>query len=473
MPKPTSQLINDAELYASGAESARGARVGDVIEDRYELTAKLGEGGYGIVFGARNLLTNREVALKLLNATHAFDDMARARLVRESRILSNLSHPGIVRVDDLFERRGGELVMVMEWIRGDTLATKVAQRTKRSWDEISPWFLAALDAVAAAHDASIIHRDLKPENLFVLESSSESSVKVVDFGLAKAYSLNGLDAMDQSASTLTQSGELMGTPYYMAPEQVFGERDLDARVDVWAFGVMMYEALAGVRPTDAAHLGGVLRKITTGKLTPLASHGVDAPAAIIEVVDAMLAFAREDRPHDLRDVLIRMHSTSTTGAREPDGDLQRLKGEGPLPAGATPKKTASAALSKRPSIWLAVPLLVALAGAEAYRSCDASVTTTLDHFRSAASAEHTSVAEHTATAATLATAPLSGGAVVSPPAVVPTTAGTGTPLRSSALQTSAPSAALKPSAAPVLRASTSAPIPKNRLGEANPYVAEP
>jgi len=208
----------------------------------YRITSKLGEGGMGEVWRATDTRLNREVAIKVLPAAVAGDAMRLARFTREAQVLASLNHPNIAAIYGVEER-----ALVMELVEGPTLAERI-QGGAMALDEVLPIARQLADALAYAHDKGVIHRDLKPANIKV---TPEATVKILDFGLAKAMSADSSasgpgEAVTQS-SAATLPGTVLGTAAYMAPEQARGQ-NVDRRGDVWAFGVVLYEMLTGDRP---------------------------------------------------------------------------------------------------------------------------------------------------------------------------------------------------------------------------------
>ena len=212
----------------------------------YQVVAKLGEGGMGEVYRARDTKLNRDVAIKVLPDTFASDADRLARFTREAQTLAALNHPNIAHIHGL-EESGGVRALVMELVEGDDLSAVIA-RGAIPPAEALPIARQIADALEAAHEQGIIHRDLKPANVKV---RADGTVKVLDFGLAKALdstATSGSDAMNSPTLTAraTQMGTIIGTAAYMAPEQARGKA-VDRRADIWAFGVVLYEMLSGKR----------------------------------------------------------------------------------------------------------------------------------------------------------------------------------------------------------------------------------
>lgn len=255
------------------------------IAARFRLEHPLGEGGMAVVWAAREDGKPDRVALKFLKVP---DPMMRRRLVREARAASSIGHPGIVSVREIVEHDSAP-VLVMELLEGESLADLLSREGSLGADAAAPIFFDTIQILAAAHAAGIVHRDVKPENIFLPASGG---VKMLDFGVAKEVSVDA----EAARSIGTQTGSLVGTPMFMSPEQVFGDKDIDHRADIWALGIVMYEALSGVVPTSADSLGLVFRRIIGGSLRPLMDSKPGLSAEVCAIVDRMLSLKREARP---------------------------------------------------------------------------------------------------------------------------------------------------------------------------------
>ncbi len=229
----------------------------------YEVLAKIGAGGMGEVYKARDTRLTRTVAIKVLPADTADDAAAQARFEREARAIATLSHPHICVVHDV-GRQDGTDYLVMELLEGETLAERLA-RTKGPLplDHVLAIGIAIADALDKAHRAGIVHRDLKPGNVML----TKTGPKLLDFGLAKLRpSASPVSLSDETSETTagpgTAKGTILGTVHYMAPEQLEG-RDADARTDIWALGTLLYEMAAGQRPFEgdsaASIIGAILK----------------------------------------------------------------------------------------------------------------------------------------------------------------------------------------------------------------------
>src|SRR5262245_34552470 len=220
----------------------------------YDILDRLGEGGMGEVYRARDARLSRDVAIKVLPPLFAQDPERVARFEREAKVLAALNHPGIAQIYGL-EEQGADLALVMELVEGPTLAERIAnapapKSASSSGSHVRDSLAIArqlADAIEAAHEQGIIHRDLKPANIKVRD---DGTVKVLDFGLAKAFAPDAAgtrpDAMNSPTLTAhaTQLGMLIGTAAYMAPEQARGKA-VDRRADIWSFGVVLLEMLTG------------------------------------------------------------------------------------------------------------------------------------------------------------------------------------------------------------------------------------
>jgi len=273
-----------------GAVFARGTRIG-----RYEIEYLLGTGGLGVVYAANDPELGRRVALKLLKVDPRAATGSQERLVREARALARISHPNVVAVYDVgvFEDR---VFVAMELIVGRDLRTWLAVKP-RGWREVIDVFRAAGRGLAAAHAAGLVHRDFKPDNLLV---GDDGRICVTDFGLARGaepdISVDALpivDSADPLVSPLTQVGQIVGTPAYMAPEQ-HQAIGADARTDQFAFASSLYEALFGKRPYDGKNYSELRKAVITGQLRPVPRQ-IAVPRTLVPIVLRGLATRPGDR----------------------------------------------------------------------------------------------------------------------------------------------------------------------------------
>jgi eukaryotic-like serine/threonine-protein kinase len=296
---------------------------GDVIATRYRLERTLGAGGMGAVWEATHLLTHKRVALKVVHAGQD-DPGARRRVLREARAACAVKHPNVVTVHDVLEREDGTPVLVMDLLEGESLATRLEREHTLPPKDAITIARAILSALAAAHAVGIVHRDLKPDNVFLVTGGD---VKILDFGIAK---LSGHDAATKETNRLTETGAMVGTPHYMAPEQAFGEADIDARADLWAVGAVLYECLCGVPPTDGQNLGQILKALATGRIEPLAKRAPAVPSPLAAIVDGLLRVERTQRPSSADAVIASLDAL---------GDLSRAIASPPIASAIAARET--------------------------------------------------------------------------------------------------------------------------------------
>ncbi|MCA9678613.1 MAG: serine/threonine protein kinase, partial [Myxococcales bacterium] len=256
---------------------------------KYRIDQLLGAGGMGAVYKAYNPDTQSTVAVKLMHGGAAAADASRQRFQREAASVAALSTRHVVSIYDFGSELDGTLYLVMEYLQGHTLRDEIAPPPAAvPLPRVNFLFDQALRGLGVAHRAGIVHRDLKPENLFVADTDDGEVVKVLDFGIARVQR--------GDTPNLTNSGALMGTPAYMAPEQVAGNRgQVGAHSDVYAMGVILYELFTGASPFHAETLSEVLSKILSRTFVPLAQVRPDLPAAVCELVERTLADDPADR----------------------------------------------------------------------------------------------------------------------------------------------------------------------------------
>jgi eukaryotic-like serine/threonine-protein kinase len=250
---------------------------GDIIAGKYRIEDVIGQGGMGAVFSAQNTLTGRWVAIKWLLPEHE-TDLTRERLLREAQLAASVEHPNVVDIYDVGEHQGG-LFLVMEYLRGRPLSDLMIERGRYDAADLIATLVPAMRGVHAAHLAGVIHRDLKPENIIVTEVDGELVPKVLDFGVSKSVGARAIPN-----ASLTRTGALVGTPHYMALEQIDGSSIVDPRTDIYAFGVMLYRGLTGTYPFDGSTLGEVILKIGTREARSMRISRRDLPEELDAVV---------------------------------------------------------------------------------------------------------------------------------------------------------------------------------------------
>jgi serine/threonine-protein kinase len=249
----------------------------DVI-GQYQVEGVLGEGGMGVVVAARHKTLGHAVAIKFLTQKVVHDQVSVARFLREAKATLGIQNEHVVRIMDVGTLDNGAPYMVMERLVGRDLHSLLAERHTLEVSEAVDYVLQACEVIAEAHAIGIVHRDLKPENLFLTKRRDGSPfVKVLDFGISK------WTETDQNFS-LTATASVMGSPYYMSPEQVRSTKNVDQRADVWALGVVLHELLSGETPFRGDTLGAIHAAIVSDPPAPLREHRPDVPPALEAVI---------------------------------------------------------------------------------------------------------------------------------------------------------------------------------------------
>ncbi len=234
---------------------------GEIIENKYRLVRPLGEGGMGTVWVAHNVVLDVHVAIKLINLRDSNAQRSSERLLQEARAAARLGHPAIVRVFDFGRTRRGDPFVVMELIRGVTLADHAEREQRLPAIRAVQLMLPIADALSVAHSKGIVHRDVKPENVILAsDEAGRIQPKLLDFGIA---------SMVETSTRLTLEGTVLGTPDYMSPEQARGSHDMDHRSDVWSFSVMLYELLTGHLPFNGRNYNALLYSIVNEQPKPI------------------------------------------------------------------------------------------------------------------------------------------------------------------------------------------------------------
>jgi serine/threonine-protein kinase len=268
---------------------------GEVISGKYRLVREIGEGAMGTVWVAHNNLLDVEVALKLMRFDNPRSDPNNLyqRLLQEARAAARLGHPAIVRIFDFGRTEDGTPFIVMELLKGESLADLMEREGRIDEQRAIQMMLPIADALSTAHGRGIVHRDIKPENIFIAcDDYGRFQPKIVDFGVAR---------FAEGGRTISRPGALMGTPDYMAPEQARGEPDVDHRVDVWALCVVLYEMMVGQRPfgEPGANYLAVLRAIVHEPTRPITDYGI-GDSALWLVLERGLRKRRQERWDTMR-----------------------------------------------------------------------------------------------------------------------------------------------------------------------------
>ncbi len=273
--------------------------VGSFVAQRYHLKEVIGRGAVATVWRARDVLLDREVALKLLSQSDDDDPARFDRVLREARICAAIRHPNVVDLLD-FGTCGGRPFLVLELLEGEALDARLERRAQLGVDEAVAIAIGMLDGLEAAHTAGVVHRDLKPANVFLVEEPGGVRPKIVDFGVSRS-----VDRSRRSART-TAEGQLFGTPAYMSPEQARGSRAVDARTDLYSAAVIVYECLAGVLPYESEALGDLIVEIVTSEAPPLSRVRPDV-GPISDVLARAMAHRPEHRfasAREMREALV-------------------------------------------------------------------------------------------------------------------------------------------------------------------------
>ncbi len=265
--------------------------VGQVVADRYHIIKKLGEGGMGAVYLGEHVKMGRKSAIKVMTQAMSNDPDAVSRFNREAANAARLSHPNICQVYDFGETSDGLIYLAMEFIEGRSLSALVDAEGALPPARAANIVRQAADALQVAHDQTIVHRDIKPDNIMVVQAKDGSDVaKVVDFGIAKAV------AGDETGQKVTKTGLVVGTPEYMSPEQLSGDK-LDGRSDIYSLALVFYKLLTGVLPFQADTSQETMVKRLTDDPEPLATARPDIvfPEGLQKVMDRALARSVDQR----------------------------------------------------------------------------------------------------------------------------------------------------------------------------------
>ncbi|WP_437524706.1 protein kinase [Sorangium sp. So ce726] len=260
-----------------------------VVGGKYRLERPLSHGGMGSVWVARHVNLGSLVAVKFMDPTYAASSTFLARFEREARIAASLQSPHVVYVQD-FGVDDDTPYLVMELLQGEDLGTRLLHVGRLSLVDATLILVQAGKAIRRAHDAGLVHRDLKPANLFLVrvEGEQDEIVKILDFGIVKE---TGAALTEE----VTRTGELLGSPHYMSPEQVRGEKDIDQRSDLWSLGVILFYGVTGELPFQGAQLGAVIANILVGPVPSASLIAPDLPPTIDAFFARALARERADR----------------------------------------------------------------------------------------------------------------------------------------------------------------------------------
>ncbi|MBI5498899.1 MAG: serine/threonine protein kinase [Deltaproteobacteria bacterium] len=298
-----------------------------LLDGKYRVGRLRGRGGVGEVYEAVHAVIGMRVAIKLIRKEWAGDGELSARFLQEARAAAAVGHPGIVHVHDVGTTPEGRTYLVMELLEGEDLEKVLRRRTQLPPAEIVPILCDTLEALDAAHSKGIVHRDMKPENIFLVAGPrGGTAIRILDFGIAR------LAATPGTASRLTVPGTVMGTPFYMSPEQVAGTAAIDGGADIYALGVVLFEALTGKLPFAGANVQETLCKVLEAPFPSARELCPEIPEELERVIRRATARARGERFHD---------AASFAAALEPFRELRFSAAPGAAPGTAARHRQAS------------------------------------------------------------------------------------------------------------------------------------
>jgi eukaryotic-like serine/threonine-protein kinase len=309
-----------------------------MLDDKYRIERLLATGGMGAVYVGTHTRLRKRVAIKVLSAQHA-SAPGIERFRREAITASQIGHEGIAQVTDLGMSLGGEPFLVMEYLEGESLASRLRASGPLAVDEACEIGCAILSPLGAAHHAGIVHRDLKPDNVFLVRQSRGETVKLLDFGISRVSGV-------QPEFRLTMTGLVLGTPLYMSPEQARGESHITTAADIYAFGVILYEMLVGEVPIRADNYNQLMYRVTMSDFRPprqmrptlppeldriimhaMAQTPSDRPASTAELEQALMPFCRavfrQRATARLSTPVISLSSATWDARRTPSGEIDR------------------------------------------------------------------------------------------------------------------------------------------------------
>jgi eukaryotic-like serine/threonine-protein kinase len=265
-----------------------------MLDDKYRIERLLATGGMGAVYVGTHVGLRKRVAIKILNP-HLNSASMIERFHREAVTASQIGHEGIAQVTDLGTSSEGASFLVMEYLEGESLASRLRTVSPLAIDDACELGCAILSPLAAAHRAGIVHRDLKPDNVFLVRLSRGEMVKLLDFGISRT-------AGQESSFRLTTTGLVLGTPYYMSPEQARGESVVTPAADLYAFGVILYEMLCGDVPVRADNYNALMYRVTIGDFDPPRARRPEIPEALEQVILHAMARTAAERPASAADL---------------------------------------------------------------------------------------------------------------------------------------------------------------------------
>jgi len=442
---------------------------GEILDGKYSVDRVIGVGGMGVVVAATHVQLQTQVALKFLLPEVLSNPQVVERFVREARAAVRIQSEHVARVSDVGTLSNGAPYMVMEYLEGQDLADVLSKSGPLPIAQTVGYVLQACEAVAEAHALGIVHRDLKPANLFLVQRSRrEPSIKVLDFGISKSA--------DSESLGLTKTSAIMGSPYYMSPEQMRSARDADTRSDIWALGIILFELLTGVPPFQGNTITEVVVLVTQGKLPSIRDLRPDVPAAlgdviarclrrdpgqryadIVELAKALVPFGPPRSDVALENISRILGAVTMSGRPAATRQASAIGGAGNLPlAQATAAAWSNSRSSSRPNRSL--PLLLAI-GAVVVMALTIFAWRRGAGSNASASARMPTASVASSLSASPSTAAIANATSDSPIALATSSASTEPPLASASvgaqLSAKAPATSLKKNSGQALTSSTS------------------
>jgi serine/threonine-protein kinase len=373
-PVCSTEYADDVKFCPNDGQTLRSAApasdlVGQVVADRYHVIKKLGEGGMGQVYLAEHVKMGRRSAIKVMNPSMVHDPDAVARFNREASNASRITHPNVCAIYDFGETPDGLIYLAMEFVEGEPLTDLLERDGALPMPRAVGIFTQVAEALQAAHDLGIVHRDLKPDNIMLAQRKGHDVVKVVDFGIAKAV------GGDESGQKVTKTGLVVGTPEFMSPEQLSGDK-LDGRSDLYSLALVFYRMLAGKLPFEATTVQETMIKRLTDEPITLAAARPDLtfPAGLQPVLDTALARSPVERYQTVAKFAADVASVTglgrgataaipqTRSGADTEGKTQLLD----TSAGATQRVSAKRAPKKRSFVLAAVGVVAVLGAGGAW-----------------------------------------------------------------------------------------------------------
>lgn len=420
--------------------------LGQILDGKYRIVRLIGEGGMGAVFEGENTFIHRRVAIKVLHGAASADAGTVTRFEREAQAAGRIGSDHILEILDLGRLPDGSRYMVMEYLDGETFSSRIRRLGRMTAAQIAPIVRQVLVGLDAAHNAGIVHRDLKPDNIFILREKAgvPDFVKIIDFGISKFNALGG----DMS---MTRTGAVMGTPYYMSPEQAQGSSQVDHRSDLYAVGVIMYEAATGTVPFTGNTFNELMFKIALSTPQPIREIVPDIDPRLAEVVEKAMARDPAARYATAKEMIAALDGTTLPYTPQATPASAAASSTGGEPSAFTPAAgvvtqgsfASSQSSSTRRSV---VPLVAAIGG--------------LVVLGGGALAAYAAFGGDSGSTAAASSSGLPSAAPSPEPIQTPTPVASPTPTPAASAEVPAPSPASEPSAAPSSAPSAAPATPK-------------